>query len=293
MGRTSHHYLPTHLLPTLSTIKSVVVLIDSSVGAAVRDVTYPPVVRTWGGWGSTCGSLYRSHHRTGAGPGRAHQTSAVWSHSTAVGDLRSTHVVLRGSTHVAALALYALPAVRLHSRHHYGSELQAGWVACAQKGSFSATKNRSFQIYLNGGERTWAPAVGAGHQLFWLAGLVVGFGVAQAEVTVIIWQCDTIWTFLWSWKMKVLEHLSLILHQIQQPKGQLWQQGANSYFWAHRAEAGQARWPPSHPCPRPPPRRGGSGRSGNWGQDGFCSASHRLPPKSGNTGWTKTKTKVE
>lgn len=52
-------------------------LIDSSVGAAVRDVTYPPVVRTWGGWGSTCGILYRSHHRTGAGPGRAHQTSGL------------------------------------------------------------------------------------------------------------------------------------------------------------------------------------------------------------------------
>lgn len=58
-------------------IKSVGASIDSSVGAAVRDVTYPPVVRTWGGWGSTCGILYRSHHRTGAGPGRAHQTSGL------------------------------------------------------------------------------------------------------------------------------------------------------------------------------------------------------------------------
>lgn len=38
-------------------------------------------------------------------------------------------VILGGAAHVTALALYALPAVRLYSSHHYGSELQAGWVA--------------------------------------------------------------------------------------------------------------------------------------------------------------------
>lgn len=38
-------------------------------------------------------------------------------------------VILRGAAHVAAFALYALPAVRLHSSHHYRSELQAGGVA--------------------------------------------------------------------------------------------------------------------------------------------------------------------
>lgn len=43
-----------------------------------------------------------------------------------------THIILWGSTHVAALALYALPAVRLHSSHHYGSELQTGRVACVK-----------------------------------------------------------------------------------------------------------------------------------------------------------------
>lgn len=49
-------------------------------------------------------------------------------------------VVLRGAAHVAALALDALPVVRLHGSHHHRSELQAGGVARAS-------------------------AVGAGHQL--------------------------------------------------------------------------------------------------------------------------------
>ena len=39
------------------------------------------------------------------------------------------HVVLRGAAHVAALALDALPAVRLDGRHHHRRELQAGGVA--------------------------------------------------------------------------------------------------------------------------------------------------------------------
>lgn len=196
------------------------VLVDRSVGVIVsegfKSVTCLPVVQTWGGWGSTCGILYHSHHRTAAGPEKTHQRSVLWNHSTAVGDIRSTHVVLWGSTHVAALALYALPAVCLHSRHHYGSELQTGWVACMEKGLFSATKICNLSVRLDGGERTWAPTVRAGHQLFWLASLVVGFGVTQAEVTVIIRQCKPIWTFLWSCKMKFWDNLYLVLHWIQQ-----------------------------------------------------------------------------
>lgn len=35
-----------------------------------KQQTHPPVAQTWGGWGSTCGILYHSHHRTGAGPGK-------------------------------------------------------------------------------------------------------------------------------------------------------------------------------------------------------------------------------
>lgn len=38
-------------------------------------------------------------------------------------------IILRCAAHVAAFALYALPAVRLDGGHHYGSELQAGGVA--------------------------------------------------------------------------------------------------------------------------------------------------------------------
>lgn len=38
-------------------------------------------------------------------------------------------VIFRGAAHVTTLALDALPAVRLHGRHHYRSELQAGRVA--------------------------------------------------------------------------------------------------------------------------------------------------------------------
>lgn len=32
-------------------------------------ITYPPVVQTWEGSDSTCGSLCHNHHRTTAGPG--------------------------------------------------------------------------------------------------------------------------------------------------------------------------------------------------------------------------------
>lgn len=37
-------------------------------------------------------------------------------------------IVFRGAAHVAALALDALPPVRLHRRHHDGRELQARGV---------------------------------------------------------------------------------------------------------------------------------------------------------------------
>ena len=43
---------------------------------------------------------------------------------------------------------------------------------------------------------TGAPAVGAGLQLLRLAGLVVGLGVSQAEVTVVVGQRSAIRTFL-------------------------------------------------------------------------------------------------
>lgn len=75
------------------------------------------------------------------------RVSSVQPQRLCGGHIWSTHVVLWGSAHVAALALYALPAVRLHRRHHDGRELQTGWVACAQTGRFSgATKicNLSF-----------------------------------------------------------------------------------------------------------------------------------------------------
>lgn len=39
-----------------------------------------------------------------------------------------THIILGGAADIAALALNALPAVRLDSRHHHGGELQAGGV---------------------------------------------------------------------------------------------------------------------------------------------------------------------
>lgn len=66
-------------------------------------------------------------------------------------------------------------------------------------------------------QRTWAAAVGAGHQLFRLASLVIGFGISQAEVAVIIRQRKTIWASLWSWrqdekKKKNPESISAQLH---------------------------------------------------------------------------------
>lgn len=45
---------------------------------------------------------------------------------------------------------------------------------------------------------TWTSTVRAGHQLLWLASLVISFGVSQTEITVIIRQREPIWTFLWS-----------------------------------------------------------------------------------------------
>lgn len=46
---------------------------------------------------------------------------------------KKAHVVLWGSTNVAALALDALPAVGLHCSHHHWCELQACWMACREK----------------------------------------------------------------------------------------------------------------------------------------------------------------
>ena len=47
---------------------------------------------------------------------------------------RDTHVILRGATDVAALALDALPAVGLHCCHHHGGELQARRMPCGGRG---------------------------------------------------------------------------------------------------------------------------------------------------------------
>lgn len=54
----------------------------SVVGEGLKSVTHPPVVPTWGGWGSTCDILDHSHHRTGAGPGKTHQRSVLWPRSS-------------------------------------------------------------------------------------------------------------------------------------------------------------------------------------------------------------------
>lgn len=96
--------------------------------------TYPLEVQTWVGWDSTCDILYHSRHRTEADPWRNSTrtlyTSALYTTIHTISEGRKTHIVLWGAAHVAALALYALPAVRLHSGHHYRSELQAGGVPC-------------------------------------------------------------------------------------------------------------------------------------------------------------------
>lgn len=90
--------------------------------------------------------------------------------------LWSTHVVLRGSAHVAALALYALPAVGLHRRHHDGRELQTGRVACARRqGRFSATKICNLFIlywasgttHLSARSRSRTPALLIGRSCGW------------------------------------------------------------------------------------------------------------------------------
>lgn len=87
MNTTSQNYLTMYLLPNLPRKKNLIH--DWSVGAIVserlKSVTYPPVAQTWGGWGSTCGILCHSHHRTGAGPGKTRQRSLLWNGSTAVG----------------------------------------------------------------------------------------------------------------------------------------------------------------------------------------------------------------
>lgn len=146
--------------------------------------TYPLVVRTWVGWDNTCGSLYHSHRRIEADPGRAHQTSAPETnyriHSG--GKWRETHIVLWGSTHVAALALNALPAVSLHGGHHHRSELQAGWVACLQNDVYNFILRHRFLLFhlqnwteanpiqvthLNGRSQSRTPALLTGQSCGW------------------------------------------------------------------------------------------------------------------------------
>lgn len=103
------------------------------------------------------------------------EVSSVKPQRLCGGRRRSTHVVLGGSAHVAALALYALPAVRLHRRHHDGRELQTGWVACVQTGWFSATKicNLSFldsalgTLHLSARSRSRTPALLIGQSCGW------------------------------------------------------------------------------------------------------------------------------
>lgn len=97
-------------------------------------------------------------------------------------------VVLGGAADVAALALDALPAVRLHGRHHHRGELQARGV------SRSA-------------------AVGARDQLLGLPRLLVDFGVPQAEVAVIVGQSQPIGALLgwrgekqWGKKVNLVEN---------------------------------------------------------------------------------------
>ena len=47
---------------------------------------------------------------------------------------------------------------------------------------------------------TGASAVGAGHELLRLAGLLVESGVTQAEVAVVVWQGQTVGSFLRGWE---------------------------------------------------------------------------------------------
>lgn len=91
------------------------------------------------------------------------------------GHLGSTHVVLRGSAHVAALALYALPAVRLHRRHHDGRELQTGWVACVHRQVDSALRRFAIlhfvlgvgDTHLSARSRSRTPALLIGQSCGW------------------------------------------------------------------------------------------------------------------------------
>lgn len=83
--RTEHRIISQWIDPTViernkidSTDKSV----GATVGEGLKSVTHPPVVRTWGGWGSTCDILDRSHRRTGAGPAKAHQRLVLRPHSS-------------------------------------------------------------------------------------------------------------------------------------------------------------------------------------------------------------------
>lgn len=66
-----------------------------------------------------------------------------------------------------------------------------------------AAQNDTFLTLLQ--RRTRAPAVWAGHQLLGLAGLEIGFGVSQAEVTIFIRQCDAIWAFLGCWETRLIK----------------------------------------------------------------------------------------
>lgn len=82
-----------------------------------------------------------------------------------------THVILRGATDVAALALNALPAVGLHGCHHHGRELEARRMPCggtgglSEKGSWKGGRGgvtRLTAIAIGKPRATWGLRLGAG-----------------------------------------------------------------------------------------------------------------------------------
>lgn len=61
-------------------------------------------------------------------------------------------------------------------------------------------RNLEFHLSLS---HTWPPTIRAGHQLLRLACFLVHAGVAQAKVTVVIRQCQAIWSFLRGCKKRI------------------------------------------------------------------------------------------
>lgn len=64
------------------------------------------------------------------------------------------YIILWGAANIAALALYALPAVRLHCSHHHWCKLQACRVACRkentrEKCSPGRCKSRNLERHSN------------------------------------------------------------------------------------------------------------------------------------------------